>query len=317
MKRLVVTDQAFGNTSAEEAAAKAAGAKFSAYQLRDEAETAEAVEGAHAILNNFAPMTERVMARMASGAVIVRYGVGVDNVDLSAARQMHVRVCNVPDYGVDEVADHAAAMAVFLARRIHRFDAAIRTGEWRIAEMVPSLRSLSNSTVGLIGLGRIAQGVARRMRAFGCTVIAHDPFVDPDVAEAANVRLADLDTVISAANILSLHVPYTPETHHILSARRIAALPRGAIVVNCSRGGLVDESALADALKEDRLAAAGLDTFEAEPLPTGSPLRSAPNLFLSPHAAFYSDASVQRLQQLAADEALRALRGAPLRCQIV
>lgn len=317
MKRVVVTDQAFGQTEAEAAMAADAGADFVALQLAAEAETASAVAGADVVFNNFAPMTRPVMAGLSPGAVVIRYGVGVDNVDLKAARELGVRVCNVPDYGVEEVADHAAAMALFLARKVHRFDAGIRAGDWKITKIVDGLRSLSDSTVGMVGFGRIAQGFARRMQAFGCRVVAHDPFVDPDMAKVAGVTLLPLEEVIAAAHILSLHVPLTEATRHMIGATELAALPEQAIVVNASRGGLIDENALAVALHSGRIAAAGLDVFEVEPLPKDSPLRDAPNLFLTPHAAFYSDASVRRLQSLAAEEAARALRGDPLRCPVV
>lgn len=317
MKRVVVTDQAFGQTTAEASISASAGAEFVALQLVTESETAKAVAGADVVFNNFAPMTRKVMAGLAPGAVVIRYGVGVDNVDLNAARDLGVRVCNVPDYGVEEVADHAAAMALFLARKVHRFDAGIRAGDWKLTAIVHGLRSLSDSTVGLVGFGRIAQGFARRMQGFGCRVIAHDPYIDPTVANAAGVALAPLGDVISAAHILSLHVPLTDSTRHIIGANEIAALPDQAIVINASRGGLIDEAALAEALLSGRIAAAGLDVFEVEPLPVSSPLRDAPNLFMSPHAAFYSDASVQKLQRLAAEEAARALRGDPLRCAVV
>ena len=313
---MVVTDQAFGNTDQESAAASAAGASFAAHQAAGEDEAAEAVRGADVALNNFAPMTRRVMREMAQGATIVRYGVGVDNVDLDAARELGVSVCNVPDYGIEEVADHAAAMALYLARKVQHFDNGIRRGEWAITQIVSGLRSLSDTTVGLVGFGRIAQAFARRMQILGCRVVAHDPFVDPTDAKDAGAKLMPLDALIETAQILSLHVPLTAETHHMIGAAQLAALPEGAIVINASRGGLVDEAALAEALMEGRVAGAGLDVFEVEPLPASSPLRDAPNALLSPHVAFFSDGSVRRLQQLAAEEGLRALRNEPLRCRI-
>jgi len=313
---MIVTDQAFGNTESESAAARDAGAAFEAHQVATESATAQAVAGAHVVLNNFAPMTRRVMQGLAEGATIVRYGVGVDNVDLDAARDLGVAVCNVPDYGIEEVADHAAAMALFLARKVQVFDTGIRDGEWGITNIVSGLRSLGDTTVGLVGLGRIAQAFARRMMAFGCKVVAHDPYVDADVAADMGVTLTALDEVVAQAGILSLHVPLTPETRHMIGADRLAALPAGAIVVNASRGGLIDEAALARALTDGHIAGAGLDVFEKEPLPADSPLRDAPNVLLTPHAAFYSDASVRRLQGLAAEEGLRALRGEELRCRV-
>lgn len=314
--KLVVTDQAFGNTRHEQAAATAAGASFAEFHCRNEDEALEAVRGAHAVLNNFAPMTRKVMAAMAPGAVVVRYGVGVDNVDLAAARDLGVRVCNVPDYGVDEVADHAAAMTLALARKLGSYDGGIRAGEWKIGAMVDGLRSLRDTTVGLIGLGRIARAYAARMAVFGCRIAGFDPFIPDEQIRAAGITPLPRDEVIASANVLSLHVPLTPETRHLIDAEAIARMPKGAILINCSRGGLVDEDALAAALVSGHLSGAGLDVFEKEPLPTDSPLRQAPHVIMSPHAAFYSDASVDALQRLASEEALRGLRGEPLRCAL-
>lgn len=314
--KLVVTDQAFGNTRHEQAAARAIGADFAEYQCRTEDDTCAAVAGAQAVLNNFAPMTRKVLAAMPKGAVVVRYGVGVDNVDLASARDLGVRVCNVPDYGVEEVADHAAAFSLSLARKLGRLDAGIRSGAWQIGAMVDGLRSLRDTTVGLIGMGRIARAYAARMAAFGCRITGFDPFVTDEAARAAGITPLARDAVIASANILSLHVPFTPETRHLIDAEALARLPAGAIVVNCSRGGLIDEEALAAALGIGQISGAGLDVFEKEPLADASPLRSAPNVVMSPHAAFFSDASVDALQRLAAEEALRGLRGEALRCAL-
>lgn len=315
-QKFVVTDQAFGNTRHEQAAAALVGAHFSEHQCRSEDETLEAVRGAHAVINNFAPMTHRVMAAMAPGAVVVRYGVGVDNVDLAAAKELGIRVCNVPDYGVEEVADHAAAMTLALARKLDHYGTGIRNGEWKIAQMVDGVRSLRDTTVGLIGLGRIARAFASRMTAFGCTIVGYDPYVTNQQARESGIEPMSRAEVIACAHVLSLHVPLTPETRHVIEADAIARMPRGAILINCSRGGLIDETALAQALVSGQLSGAGLDVFEKEPLPADSPLRSAPHLLVSPHAAFFSDASVDALQRLASEEALRGLRGEALRCAL-
>jgi D-3-phosphoglycerate dehydrogenase len=314
--KLVVTDQAFGNTIHEQAAAKAGGAEFFEYQCQTEHDTCAAVSGAQAVLNNFAPMTRKVLAEMPHGAVVVRYGVGVDNVDLAAARDFGLRVCNVPDYGVEEVADHAAAFSLSLARKLGRLDTGIRSGEWRIGAMTGGLRSLRDTTVGLIGMGRIARAYAARMAAFGCRIVGFDPFVTDEAARAIGIVPLSRDEVIASAHILSLHLPFSSETRHIIDATALARLPAGAIVINCSRGGLIDEDALASALVKGQISGAGLDVFEKEPLAATSPLRRAPNVVMSPHAAFFSDASVNALQRLASEEALRGLRGDALRCAL-
>lgn len=310
--RVVVTDYAFGNVDRERATAMAVAAAFSEHQCRSEEETIAAVRDADVVFNNFAPMNERTMGVMAQGATVIRYGVGIDNVDLEAARRLGVHVCNVPDYGVEEVADHAAAMALSLSRKLGRYDTGVRAGEWKIDAMVDQVRSLSQSTVGLVGFGRIARAFAARMQAFGAKVVAYDPYV----SAADGATMLPLDDVIAQADILSLHVPLTPETRHMIGKAEIARMRKGAILINVSRGGLVDEVALAEALASGHLGGAGLDVFEKEPLPAGAPLRAAPNAIFSPHAAFFSDASVERLQRLAAEEGLRALKGEPLRCAL-
>lgn len=315
--KLVVTDQAFGNTRHEQAAAQVAGASFAAFQCHSEAETVQAVAGANVVLNNFAPMTHRVMQAMATGATIVRYGVGVDNVDLVAAKQLGIQVCNVPDYGIEEVADHAAAMTLMMARKLNQYDQGIRAGEWKIDQMVTGIRSLRNTTVGLIGLGRIAKAYVSRLAAFGCHIIGFDPYVTEAQAKALGVHLMSQEQVISSAHVLSLHVPLTSATRHLIDAEAMAKMPQGSIIINCSRGGLIDETALAAALLSGQISGAGLDVFAQEPLPADSPLRTAPHLIMSPHAAFFSDTSVDTLQRLAAEEALRSLRGESLRCPLI
>lgn len=314
--RVVVTDQAFGGVDHERAAALAARAEFAEHQCRSEDETLVAVRDANVVFNNFAPMNERTMGAMAEGATVIRYGVGVDNVDIDAARRLGVHVCNVPDYGVEEVADHAAAMALTLARKLGRYDAGIRTGEWKIGAMVDHVRSLSQTTVGLVGFGRIARALAERMTGFGAEIIAYDPYVSAEDGKAAGALMQPLDDVIAKADILSLHVPLTNETRHMVGAAQLARMRKGSILINVSRGGLVDEDALARALEDGHISGAGLDVFEIEPLPENSPLRTAPNTIFTPHAAFFSEASVDRLQRLAAEEGLRALRGEPLRCAL-
>jgi D-3-phosphoglycerate dehydrogenase len=247
----------------------------------------------------------------------VRYGVGVDNVDLKAAQEFGHRVCNVPDYGIEEVADHAVALTLGLARHLTAFDRAIRAGAWKISQIAPSLRSLRDTQVGLIGLGRIARAYATRMQAFGCTIIGYDPAVNAEELEILGIKVVSLEEVLQASQVISLHVPLLPSTRNVLDKDAISRMLPGAILINVSRGGLVDESALAEALNSGHVSGAGLDVFEQEPLPETSPLRHASNILLSPHAAFFSDLSVRNLQRLAAEEASRALRGEPLRCAVV
>ncbi|MEQ8652904.1 MAG: C-terminal binding protein [Kiloniellales bacterium] len=315
--RIVVTDHSFGNLCHEEAVARAHGLTLEVFDCSQAAETAAAVAGAGVVFANLAPVDAAALQAMAPGALLIRYGVGVDNVDLAAAKAAGVTLCNVPDYGAEEVADHALAMLLPLLRRLPKFDAAVRSGAWGATALVATLPACSEVTVGLLGFGRIAQAVVRRLRPFGFDIIACDPLVAPSLAAKAKVELVEFEALLARSHALSLHLPLIDATRHIIDARALAALPRGAVVVNVSRGGLIDEPALALALLSGQLSGAGIDVFENEPLASDSPLLSTPNTLLSPHAAFYSNKSLQNLQRLAAEEADRFLKGEALRCPIL
>lgn len=316
VKRVVVTDHAFKDTSAERYVAQAHNASFAEMACTSVAETAAAADGADVALVNFAPITREVLTRMKPGATVVRYGVGYDNVDVDAARDLGVQVANVPDYGADTVADHAASSLLALARRLPEYDRAIRRKGWiRPGDLGP-IRGLRSTVVGLVGMGRIAQAVHARLIPFGFSFIGCDPNCPAEVFDRLGVESVDLSTLARRAHAITLHVPSTPETHHIVDTRFLALVQPGTVLVNTARGSLVDEVALAEALERGTLSGAAIDVFDPEPLSEGSPLRSAPGLMLSPHAAFYDEDSIARLQRLASEEAGRALRGEPLRSRV-
>ncbi|MFO7192607.1 C-terminal binding protein [Thermocrispum agreste] len=317
MTKIVVTDHKFHGTEHEEALARRFAADFSVHQCTTEDETEAAVAGANVVFVNFAPITARVLRAMAPGATVIRYGVGYDNVDVAAARDLGVSVANVPDYGSDTVADHTVALLLALLRKLPAYDRRVRQDGWCAPGDLGPLPGLSETTVGLVGIGRIGMAVHQRLRAFGCTVLAYDPYARTDVGTGDGPRLTDLPDLLSASHAISLHAPLTSETKHILDADAFGRMRRGAIVVNTSRGGLIDHDALADAIESGRIAAAGLDVVDPEPLPHESRLRAFPQVLLTPHVAFYSDSSLDNLQRLAAEEGARALAGEPLRCRVV
>lgn len=242
--------------------------------------------------------------------VVVRYGVGVDNVDLEHARSRGVYVANVPDYGAEhEVSEHAVALYLAVQRRILSRDAEVREGKWGIgqAAVIPSRE---DAVLGLIGCGKIGLQAARKFRALGFErVVVADPYLSPEAAREAGVEKADLDDLCRIADVISLHAPLTPETHHIVNAGRIALMKPTSIVVNVSRGGLVDEAALATALVGGRIFGAGIDVFEQEPVAADNPLLAAPGTIVSDHGAWYSERSVEVLQRNAAQEVDRVLSG--------
>lgn len=313
---VVVTDQAFGGVERERAVAAAHGVPFAERQVRNEEDTARAVDGARVVFVNFAPITRRVLERLAPGAVVIRYGIGYDNVDVEAASELGVTVCNVPDYGADTVADHTVALLLAGLRRLLPYTTTIREAGWTAPAELGGIRGFAETTVGLVGTGRIGRAVAARLQPFGFRIIAFDPFVDGSALREAGIEPVGFDELVESAHVVSLHAPLTPENHHLLGAEQFARMQPGAFIVNTSRGPLLDQAALADALGSGRLGGAALDVFEEEPLPAASPLRSQPNVILTPHAAFFSDTSLAALQRLAAEEAERALSGQPLRCPV-
>ena len=314
MSIVVVTDHIFAGLDREREFAERYGAEFRSRQCVTEEETIDAVRGANIVFVNFAPITPAVLDALAPGAVIIRYGVGWDNVDIEAANARGVSVCNVPDYGTTTVADHAVSLTLMLLRRLHQFNEVISGGSWlKPADQAPILE-FSEVTIGLFGTGRIGFTVAERLRGFGFTLVAYDPFADKDRLRDFGIEQVELDEFWRRSNLVTLHAPATPETYQAVNAESIAKMPQGAYIVNTARGALVDLDAVVDGLRSGKLAGVGLDVFDPEPLPEQHPIRSISGAILTPHAAFYSESSMQKLQSLAVEEAERAQTGAELRC---
>jgi D-3-phosphoglycerate dehydrogenase len=242
--------------------------------------------------------------------VIARYGVGVDNVDVDAAAAAGVWVAFVPDYCIEEVADHAIAMLLAMNRRLFTFDASVREGAWGIPAGMP-VRRLSQSVLGVIGFGRIGEAVGRRGAALGLTVLAADPVRSEADVRAAGAEPVEVDELLRRSDYVSLHAPPARDGRAVLGAERIALLPAGACLINVARGGLIDEPALIAALHDGRLGGAAVDVAAAEPLRPPDPLLDAPNVIVSPHAAWYSLDAVRELRVKAAAEVARVLGGEP------
>jgi D-3-phosphoglycerate dehydrogenase len=309
--KVAITDFNFPHVEREGEILSRAGAEWAAYQCKTPVEVIENCREADALIVQWATIDRTVIAALERCKVIVRYGIGVDNVDLEAAADRGIPVCNVPDYCIDEVADHTMALALALARQLSQTDAAVRAGVWKILPPAPAF-SFREMVFATAGFGRIARAVLRRAVGFGFQVAAYDPWVDPSVFASLGVRRLTLGELLAGADILSLHLPLKHETRHLVGSLSLPAMKNTALVVNTARGGLIDTRALAGALTDGRIAGAGLDVFEEEPLPADHPLRRAPNVILTSHTAWYSEASVPQLQQKAAEEAVRALQGQPL-----
>jgi D-3-phosphoglycerate dehydrogenase len=312
---VLITDHGFADVERERAIFAAAGIELAVASCKSEADVIEAASGADALLVQWAPVRARAMESLRQCKVIVRLGIGVDNIDLEAAKARGIPVCNVPDYCVDEVADHAVSLALAMARQLRQIDRRTRAGQWKITPdaAMPAFRY---STFAVAGYGRIGRAVLDRARGFGFRLAAYDPFVPAEVMAQSGVSPLDLDELFAASDVLSLHLPLNAQTRHTVGRHQLSRMKRSAVIVNTSRGGLIDTVALAEALASGQLGGAGLDVFESEPLEADHPLRSCDNALLTSHVAWYSDQSVPLLRQLAAEECVRALTGQPLKNQV-
>lgn len=246
--------------------------------------------------------------------VVGRAGVGVDNIDLEAARRASVVVVNAPEAATTAVAELTIGLMLALARHLPAADAALRRGAWTKAEMTGV--ELEGKTLGLVGIGRIGRAVARRAAAFGMTILAYDPYLSPETIRAAGAEPRAFETLLAEADFVSLHLPLDEQTRHAFGAQALAAMKPGARLVCAARGGVVDEAALLAALESGRLAGAALDVFEVEP-PGEAPIVRHPRVVVTPHLGAETVEAQARVAADIADEVLHALRGEPLRWRVV
>jgi D-3-phosphoglycerate dehydrogenase len=314
MPRIVVTDATFPRLDQERAVAARFGATLEEARCASDAEVAQAAKGTDVLIVQFAKITRKVIELLAPNATIVRYGIGIDNIDLVAAKERGIKVTYVPDYATGEVADHTATLALAALRKLFQLDQSVRAGAWDAVGTARPVKSFQESVVGFVGFGRIGREVHARLQPFGFSSIVSDPYAGKETLVALKAKMVDLDTLFGAADLITLHAPLTDATHHIVNADRLSQMKPTAVLVNTARGALIDAEALYEALNTNRIAGAALDVFDQEPLPAESPLRKCPNLILTPHAAWYSTRSAEKLQALAADEVDRHLSGRPPRC---
>src|SRR5262249_29374926 len=275
-------------------------------------ELARLVADADHVLTQFAPLTAAVIGAMRHAKVIVRYGVGVDNIDLDAARARGIPVCNVPDYCTDEVADHTLALLLATTRRVVVNNNQIRGGRWGLVGPFAGMKALRDLTVGVVGFGRIGREVVRCLHGFKCRLLVHDPVIPDKTIREGGCEPTGLDALLGACDVVSLHCPSTAQTRRMLNRETLARMKPGAILINVARGDLVDTAALIEALQRGHLAAAGLDVFDPEPLTLDSPLRMMDNVVVSSHVAATSERAVRELCQSAARAIAASIRGEPL-----
>jgi D-3-phosphoglycerate dehydrogenase len=304
---VLLTDYAWPDDSIERNIVEAAGMRLvSGPATPLPADGIEALAREHqpsAILTCWAPVSAAAIAAAPELQIVARLGVGLDNIAVDAASARGVWVTNVPDYCVEEVSDHAVGFALAWTRGLVRFDREVRAGRWDPA--TARLRRLAELTCGIVGFGRIGRATARKLAAFGCRVLAHDPHFS---GEAEGAQSVQLDTLFSQSDIVIVHAPLTETTRHLVNRERLALMPHGGLLINVSRGGVVDTDAVIEALGSGQLSGAALDVLESEP-EVPAQLRTHPGAMLTPHVAFSSDASLVELRRRAAEEVVRVLQG--------
>jgi D-3-phosphoglycerate dehydrogenase len=307
--RVVVTDDRFGSYREENAVLSELDCQVEVLDLARRQDGDALLADADGILVNLHPLPAPVIRRLARCRVISRYGVGWDNVDVEAATAAGIWVARVPDYCTEDVSDHALALLLACVRRIPFVDRRVREGGWNLRSEQPA-RRIAGKTLGIVGYGRSGRALHRKVSGLGLArVLVCDPYKYPRDLLAEGAEPADLPTILAEADFLSLHVPLNPETRHLLGPAALARLRPQAILINTSRGPVVDEKALAEALAVGRLAYAGLDVFEQEPIGRASPLAALGNVVLSDHTGYYSEESLVELKTKAARNVAAVLQG--------
>ncbi|MPV36084.1 C-terminal binding protein [Georgenia subflava] len=293
--KIVITDCDHASIDIEQAVADAEGAELILGNGTSPTEVIASSAGADGLVVQYGQITAEVMDALPGLRAIGRYGVGVDTVDVEAATARGIAVCNVPDYGTEAVSDHAIALALAVNRGIGVLDRGVRAGS---ADLTPSqpVYTIAGRTFGVLGLGAIGTATARKAAGLGFEVIVTDPLLEPGTT-AEGYEVVDLEELLRRSQVLSIHVPLVPATHHLIDAARLGTMRRDAIVVNTSRGGVVDTDALVEALRSGQILGAGLDVFETEPLPADHPLTTFDRVLLTPHSAFYSEESYAELKR--------------------
>ena len=311
--KIAITDYSFPSLDIEEGILRPLGHDIVAWkEKRTAAELPQLVADADAVITQFAPVNADVIASMRQAKVIVRYGIGVDNVDLDAAKARGIPVCNVPDYCIDEVADQTLAFLLATTRNVVTNCVRNREGKWGLPVPLDQMRALRDLTVGIVGFGRIGREVVARLRAFKCQVLVHDPVVAAGEIELAGTKPVALRELLSQTDVISLHCPSTAQTRGMVNRDSLAITKRGVILINVARGDLVDSAALTEALQSGQISAAALDVFAPEPIPADHPILKMDNVIVASHIASCSVPAVRKLRETAANLAAMALRGEAL-----
>ncbi|MGY4688619.1 C-terminal binding protein [Salibacterium sp. K-3] len=306
--KVLITDYTYDTLAPEQEVLENKGIEWITAQCRSEEDVIQAAQGMDGIINQYAPLSARVIDSLDRCRVISRYGVGFDTIDVDAATKKGIMVANVTDYCAEEVSNHAFALLLAGARKIVQLHESVRQGTWDLNRIKP-IHRISEQKLGLVGFGNIPQMLAKKAQAFGLTVCAYDPFSSPAAASSAGVELVDLESLCRESDFISVHPPLNEHTRGMLSDEQFGWMKPNAFVINTARGAVIDESALIRALQAETIGGAGLDVLETEPVPEDNPLREMDQVILTPHAAYYSEASELELKQKTARNVADVLSG--------
>lgn len=308
--KVAVTDTVFPSLDPERESLRPLDAELVVGQCRTEGEVIAVSRDADVVFVTYAPITAQVIETLGKARAIIRSGIGVDNVDIEAATRRGIMVANTTNYCIEEVADHALALLLACARGLFPGDRTVRERRWDL-KSVAHLARLSTQTLGLIGLGHIGAAVAERARGFGLRVFTFDPYVTRERAQELAVEPVDLDTLLAQSDYVSVHAPLNPETLGMLGEAAFRKMKPTAFLINVSRGGIVNQAALCQALEQGLIAGAALDVLEKEPPQPADPIAKFDNVILSPHSAWYSREAREDLRRMAWDQVISVLRAEP------
>lgn len=313
--KVIITDCDHQDIDIETKILEAAAVDFQLLQCHTEDDLIERCAGAEIFINQYAPITDKVMSALPNLKMVVRYGVGVDNVDLAAATKRGVQICNVPDYGTNEVADQAISLMMALLRKTVLMNAYTKTVKWDYSKAIP-IRRLSALTVGVVGIGRIGRNFAAKAGALGCSLLAYDPFYVPNQNDGTDfITAVDFDTLLDRSDVISIHCPLE-KTRGLFNAAVFQKMKKNAVLINTARGGIVAENDLDLALQNGEIAGAALDCMENEPVSPAHPLFKHDNFIATPHMSWYSVESCEELKRKVAEEAVRFASNEPVRCPV-
>jgi len=305
---IAVTDSVFPSLDPAKAALARLNPSYRMAKSVNADDVVAVAKDADAVLVTYAKLTREVLTQFTRCKAIGRFGLGVDNIDLVAAKEKGMAVNYVPDYCIREVSDHAMALLLALIRKIPLSNKLVQSGRWEMPAVVP-IRRIEGTVLGLVGFGHIPRLLAPKAQAFGIRVIACDPYAKPEVFKTAGVESVDFDTLLQSSDYVSVHAPLLAATRGMMNAAAFAKMKKGAYIVNTARGPLIDEPALVAALDSGQIGGAGLDVVASEPLAKDSPLLGRDNVIISPHTAFYSIEALNELQTKCATDVARVLSG--------